>query len=72
MSGALGEIAQGGGCVDLGEAGAPALARAIEGLLASPPTLSALEEAARRRRFKAWPDYARELLAWMKSLRRNA
>ena len=68
MSGALGEIARGGGCVDLGSATSAEIASAIEGLLSSPSRLTELQEAARRRNFKGWPAYAAELLEWMKGL----
>jgi len=68
--GALGEIARGGGCVALGEAGPAEIAAAIRRLLESPAELAALEAAAGRRRFKTWAEYAAELLGWMGSLRR--
>jgi len=70
--GALGEIARGGGCVDLGDASPAAIAAAVEELLLSPARLAALSEAARSRRLKTWPEYAAELLAWMQSLGRHA
>ena len=68
MSGALGEVARGGGCVDLGSASSLEISSAIEGLLSSPSRLTELREAARQRRFKGWPAYAAELLEWMKGL----
>ncbi len=71
MDGALGEIAAAGGCVDLGAAGAPEIAAAVGRLLSSPGELAALGSAARARRFKGWPQYAAELLAWMGTLRRT-
>lgn len=72
FEGALGEIARGGGCMDLGEAGPNAIAAAVEELLVSPGKLAALSEAARSRKFRTWPDYAAELLPWMNSLGRHA
>ena len=66
--GALGELARDGGCILLGEAGPSEIASAIGGLLSSPPALSALESAARSRRFKSWSRYADELVAWMGTL----
>jgi glycosyltransferase involved in cell wall biosynthesis len=72
MDGALGEIAGGGGCVDLGAAGAAEIAAAIGSLLAAPYELAILDAAARARRFKSWAQYAAELLAWMGTLGRNA
>ena len=72
FEGALGEIARGGGCVDLGAASAGEIASAIEGVLGSPSRLSALGEAARSRRFRTWPDYAADLLGWIQALKRHA
>jgi glycosyltransferase involved in cell wall biosynthesis len=71
FAGALGEIARGGGCVDLGDAGPEAIAAALEGLLASPGRLAALSAEARLRRFRTWSDYSADLLAWMGSLGRH-
>ncbi len=72
FEGALGEIAAGGGCARLGSAGAPQIAAALAAVLSAPADLAALTAAARQRTFKAWPQYAAELLAWMKTLRPNA
>jgi glycosyltransferase involved in cell wall biosynthesis len=69
--GALGEIARGGGCLDIGTAGAGAIAAAMRSLLASPFDLATLEAQARARRLKGWPQYAAELLAWIDTLKRN-
>jgi glycosyltransferase involved in cell wall biosynthesis len=71
MTGALGEVASGGGCLDLGSAGPDKIAAAIQRLLDSPAERDALEAAARGRRFKTWKDYSRELSAWMWTLRRD-
>ena len=68
FAGALGEIARGGGCVDLGAAGPAEIAAAIDGVLTSPARLSSLQEEARGRTFKTWPAYASELVAWMGTL----
>lgn len=70
--GALGESARGGGCLALDTVDAAALAAAIRQLLQSPATLASLTAAARARPFKSWPDYARELTAWMATLPRRA
>ena len=72
FEGALGEIARGGGCIDLADAGPRAIAAAIEELLFSAGRLAALSEAARSRRFRTWPEYVDDLLPWMKSLGRHA
>jgi glycosyltransferase involved in cell wall biosynthesis len=69
--GALGEIARGGGCMSLGSAGSVEIAAAIARLIEFPAELSALEEAARRRRFGSWEEYCDGLLAWMASLPRH-
>jgi glycosyltransferase involved in cell wall biosynthesis len=70
--GALGESARGGGCLTLAKVDAPALGAAIRRLLHNPAELAALATQARGRPFKLWPDYARELAAWMVSLPRRA
>lgn len=72
MEGALGEIARGGGCVDLGAAGPGEIAEAIGRLLGSKSELSALERAARGRKFRTWDEHAAALLGWMSSLPRHA
>lgn len=70
-TGALGELAEGGGCLDIGGATAPEIAAALSRLLASPEELAGLEAEARTRRFKTWGDYADELQGWMATLRRQ-
>jgi glycosyltransferase involved in cell wall biosynthesis len=72
MDGALGEIARGGGCASIGGASAAEIAGAIGDLLDSPFDVAELEAEARARRFKGWPEYASELLAWMGTLSRAA
>ncbi len=70
--GALGESIPGGGCVGLASVDALHLAGAIRRLLQNPAELAALAAQARARKFKIWPDYARELTAWMATLPRRA
>ncbi len=70
MTGALGEIAAGGGCADIGAAGAPEIAAVIERLLGAPAELASLERAARGRSFRTWAAYTAELMDWMASLGR--
>ncbi|MBI2814953.1 MAG: glycosyltransferase [Opitutae bacterium] len=70
--GALGESIAGGGCVGLASVDATHLADAIRRLLQNPAELAALAAQARARKFKTWPDYARELTAWMATLPRRA
>lgn len=70
-AGALGESARGGGCVTLPSVDAGHLAGALRHLLQNPAELAALAAEARARRFKLWPDYARELVDWMNTLPRR-
>ena len=70
--GALGEVARGGGCIGIGAAGPEEIAAAVARLLDSPAELVGLAEAARRRRFRTWAEYAAELLGWMGSLKRGS
>jgi glycosyltransferase involved in cell wall biosynthesis len=70
-AGALGESARGGGAVTLPSVDAGSLAGAIRRLLQNPAELATLAAQARARRFKFWPDYARELTDWMKTLPRR-
>ena len=69
--GALGESARGGGCLALDSVDPASLAFAIRHLLQDSAELTALSAAARRRTFKTWGDYARELTAWMHTLPRR-
>jgi glycosyltransferase involved in cell wall biosynthesis len=71
-AGALGESARGGGALPLASVDAGSLAGAIRGLLQNPAELAALAAQARARRFKLWPDYARELTDWMAALPRRS
>jgi len=67
-AGALGESARGGGCVTLPSVDAGSLAAALRRLRQNPAELATLATQARARRFKLWPDYARELTEWMTTL----
>jgi glycosyltransferase involved in cell wall biosynthesis len=67
--GALGEAARPGGCVLLGQTDAASLAGAMTQLLQDPAARDRLAEAARRRHFRTWAEYAADLLEWMQSLR---
>lgn len=71
-AGALGESAHGGGCLALPSVDAGSLAAAIRRLLQNPAEYAALATQARARRFKLWPDYARELTTWMDTLPRRS
>ena len=68
--GALGESA-GGGCVALETVDASSLSGAIARLVRAPGKIAVLSEQARARRFKAWLDYAGELITWMSALPRR-
>jgi len=70
-AGALGESARGGGCATLPSVDSVSLAGAIRRLLQDPDELSLLAAQARARRFKLWPEYARELTGWMATLPRR-
>jgi glycosyltransferase involved in cell wall biosynthesis len=70
--GALGESARGGGAITLSSVEISALTDAIRRLLKNPAELVALSAEARARKFKSWPDYARELTAWMATLPRRS
>ncbi len=65
---ALGESARDGGCLLLDRVDAATLAPTIEKLLTDSSTLASLIAQARARTFRTWPDYTRDLLAWIKSL----
>ena len=67
--GALGESSRGGGCLALDRTDTPALATAIEKLLGDSSTRDRLTAEARARVFRTWSDYARELTAWIHTLR---
>lgn len=69
--GALGESALGGGCLTLATVTAPALAGAMRQLLTNSTRLAALAEQARERKLKRWPDYARQVRAWMATVPRR-
>ena len=71
-AGALGESARGGGCVSLPSVDARSLAGAIRRLLQDAAEVATLAGQARARRFKLWPDYARELTDWMATLPRRS
>jgi glycosyltransferase involved in cell wall biosynthesis len=69
--GALGEISTQGGCLALESVDASALADAIERLLGDDTLRAELAAAARRRTFKTWADYTRELTTWMQGVPRR-
>lgn len=67
--GALGESAQGGGCLMLESVDAGSLASAVERLLTQPAEQARLTAEAQRRTFRTWHEYARELTDWIQELR---
>lgn len=69
--GALGEAAEGGGCLTLDRLDAPTISAALSRLLSTPAELAALVAAARARSFRSWTDYARDLSAWFAQLPRR-
>jgi len=70
--GPLGASARDGGCLRLERLDAEAIAGAVDRLLTDPECLEALTQGAARRTFRTWPEYARELTAWMETLPRRA
>ncbi len=69
--GALGESAHDGGCLALDSVDAASLARAIDTLLTRPDELARLRREAAQRTFRTWADYARDLTAWIETIRRR-
>ncbi len=59
-TGALGEVAAGGGCLAIDPGDTASLASGIERLLTDPALHAALHAEAAARPFRHWPDYARE------------
>ena len=70
-AGALGEAARDGGCLVLTQVEAPEIAEAMGRLLNEPATVVALAADARKRRFRSWKTYAKELKTWMQGLDRR-
>jgi glycosyltransferase involved in cell wall biosynthesis len=66
--GALGEAARGGGCIGLDRVDANGLAEAIDRLLSDANERARLEQETRRRTFRTWHEYARDLTDWMRML----
>jgi glycosyltransferase involved in cell wall biosynthesis len=61
-NGALGEIAQGGGCLIVDQTSEDALAAGIKKLLTDQETYERLTHEARTRTFRSWSDYTQKLL----------
>jgi len=68
-AGALGEVAEGGGCLAVDPADAASLAAGIARLLDDPALHAALFAEAQARTFRRWPDYAQKLLALLEAHR---
>jgi len=60
-NGALGEVAAGGGCLLVDQNNADELAAAIASLLNDPVLYQSLYDETRRRVFRSWDDYGRDL-----------
>ena len=69
--GALGESARSGGCIGLATMDASTIETAIAELLEQSTRLKTLTEEAAGRPFRSWCDYAGELHAWVKTVRRR-
>jgi glycosyltransferase involved in cell wall biosynthesis len=70
--GAIGESAQGGGCIALDQLDASSLANAIRQWLTTPEQLTQATEALKGRYFKSWRDSAEEFVAWLRTLRQRS
>ncbi|PYL99483.1 MAG: hypothetical protein DMF19_12330 [Verrucomicrobia bacterium] len=64
-NGALGEIAQGGGCLIVDQTSEDALAAGIKKLLTDQETYARLTREARTRTFRSWSDYTQKLLEYL-------
>jgi glycosyltransferase involved in cell wall biosynthesis len=60
-NGAIGEVAAGGGCLLIDQNNADELATAIASLLNDPALYQKLHDETRRRVFRSWDDYGRDL-----------
>jgi glycosyltransferase involved in cell wall biosynthesis len=69
--GAIGESAREGGCQMVEEVTTEQLRNALRHWLTSPESLALATNEITRRRFRTWPDYARELTAWINELPRR-
>ena len=70
-SGALGEAAQGGGCLALRSMDSDSIAHAILTLLTDSALYCRLRKELERRTFKTWREYSTELLAWIRTVKRR-
>ena len=70
-TGAVGEIAHGGGCIALPSVDAASIATGMDRLLADAGAREQLATAARARRFPTWHDYVGSLRAWINTLARR-
>jgi len=61
-NGALGEVAQGGGCLIVDQTNADALAAGMKKLLGDQEAYARLCAEARARRFRSWSEYIEKLL----------
>jgi glycosyltransferase involved in cell wall biosynthesis len=71
-NGALGEVAQGGGCFIVDQAKVDALAHGMRRLLLDSELYARLCEEARGRRFRSWIDYIEKLLELFQTVTRPA
>ena len=65
-NGALGEVAQGGGCLIIEQTKTDALAKAIRKLLSDRQLYTRLAAEARARKFRSWSDYIDKFLTRLK------
>jgi glycosyltransferase involved in cell wall biosynthesis len=69
--GAIGESAEGGGCLTLDQVDAPSLANALRTWLSTPAQLAEAAEALQSRQFKSWRDSADDFVVWLRTLRQR-
>ncbi len=67
--GALKEVAQGGGCLQVDEPNPAQLAGAMRRLLQDDIFFTHLGTEAMQRRFPTWTDYGRQIASWLETLR---
>ena len=71
-NGALGEVAEGGGCFYIDQTSAASIAAGIRRLLTDRELYEQLCNEARARTFRTWPDYIDRLLEYMHQARAGA
>ena len=71
-SGAMGEIAQGGGCLTLESGDVTSIQNGIKELLSNPRLLEDLTQKAKARPIKSWETYVQEVTQYIESVHRRS